>query len=124
MKHDLFSDAMSAINNAENVGKESCAVPKSNFIEKVLDVIKSCGYISGFSVADESIEVRLLGKINKIKSIKPRFSVKKGEFDRWEIHYLPARNMGILILSTSQGIMSQADAEKKGVGGKLVAYVY
>jgi small subunit ribosomal protein S8 len=126
MRHDLFSDTLNIINNAEGVGKSQCNVPVSKFIQNVLETIKKNGYISDFS-HDESkrnFVVFMAGKINKIKSIKPRFSVKKNEYDEWERKYLPGKNVGILIISTSQGIMSQKEAVEKNLGGKIVAYVY
>ena len=56
--------------------------------------------------------------------IKPRYAIKKDEFDKWEARYLPAEGFGVLIISTSEGVMSQYEAKKKGIGGRLIAYVY
>ena len=126
MRHDLISDALSIINNAEAVGKEICVVPASKFVEEVLKVIKNAGYIIDYSYNDKEnkFQINLGGRINKIKAVRPRFSVHKNEYDKWEVRYLPARNMGVLIISTSGGIMNQKEAAEKGVGGKLVAYIY
>lgn len=126
MKHDLLSDALSIINNAEHVGKDECLIPVSNFIKNVLEVIKESSYVEEiiYDSDKKKFAVKLAGKINKIKIIKPRFSVKKDEYDKWERRYLPSRSIGILVVSTSKGIMNQKQAVKQGLGGKLVAYAY
>lgn len=124
MRQDLLSDALSIINNAENVGKKECVVPQSKFVKSVLDVIAAGGYIGGVEKSKEGLLVSLLGKINKIRVVRPRFSVQKKEFDSWEIRYLPSKNTGLLIISTSKGTMNQKEAAEKGLGGKIVAYVY
>ena len=70
------------------------------------------------------IKLNLLGRINKCGVIKPRYSVKKDEFEKFESRYLLARGMGILILSTPIGIITHYEAKKKNIGGKLLAYCY
>ena len=124
MKHDLLSDTLSIINNAERVGKTQCIVPASKFVKTVLDVISVSGYIGSIEPEKNSFVVKLLGKINKIHVVRPRFSIQKNEFDSWEQRYLPSKDTGVLIISTPKGIMNQKEAAKKGTGGKIVAYVY
>jgi small subunit ribosomal protein S8 len=46
------------------------------------------------------------------------------ELEYWETQYLPGKNFGILILSTSKGVMTHEQARKEGVGGELLGYVY
>ena len=60
----------------------------------------------------------------KCGAIKPNFSVKKDGFEKFEKRYLPAKDFGVLIVSTSQGIMTHVEAKEKKLGGKLIAYVY
>lgn len=127
MRHDLLADVLSAIKNAERVGKNSCKVLKSKLVENVLLLMKKYGYIKDIEHDKEEkykLIVKLNGKINNTNIIKPRFSVKKDEFEKWERRYLPAYNIGILIITTSHGVMSHKDAKNKGIGGKLLAYVY
>lgn len=129
MLMDPLSDALSNIKNCESVGKKSCIVkPASKLIGKVLRVMQEHGYIGEFEFIDDGksgkFRVDLLGRINDCGVIKPRHSVKRDEFEKWERRKLPAEGFGILILSTSSGIMSHEDAKQKGIGGKLLAYVY
>ena len=69
-------------------------------------------------------QVKLMGNINKCGVIKPRYPIKREDLEKWESRYLPARDFGLLILTTTQGIISQDEAKKNGVGGKVLAYVY
>jgi len=68
--------------------------------------------------------VQLRGAINKCGVVKPRHSVRRQEFDKWEGRYLPAQDFGLLILTTNSGIMHHKDAKEHRIGGKLLAYVF
>jgi len=65
-----------------------------------------------------------LGRINDCGVIKPRFPVKKNEFEKWEKRYLPSPDVGLLVISTSKGVMTHREAKELGIGGVLLAYVY
>ncbi len=124
MRHDLLADVMSIIQNAEKIGRPICIVPRSNLIEAVLDAMKKEGYIEEFSVHDKSVEVMLLGRINRSRAIHPRFSVKVSDYEKYEKRYLPSRDIGMIIISTSKGVMSGKGAIAQNLGGKLLAFVY
>jgi small subunit ribosomal protein S8 len=68
--------------------------------------------------------VKLLGRINRCGVIKPRFAAKVADLEKWEKRFLPARNFGVLIMSTSRGVMAHSDARSQSIGGQLLAYVY
>jgi len=125
---DPIANALVIIKNAEYAGKSECTIhPASKPIGNILKVMKDEGYIDEFEFIDDKggkFTVKLRGKINKCGAVKPRYSVKKGEFEKWEKRYLPARDFGILILSTPEGIMSHKEAKNKGTGGVLLAYVF
>jgi small subunit ribosomal protein S8 len=127
--NDPLANALSTILNDAKVGRsESKIRPSSKIIKKVLEVMKDNSYIGAFEEIEDGkgglIKVNLLGNINKCGVIKPRYSIKKNEFESFEERYLLARDMGILILSTPQGIMMHNDAKKKNVRGRLLAYCY
>jgi len=89
------------------------------------------GYVGEFEYVDDGrwgkIVVQLLGRINKAGAIKPRWSVSYKELlamPQWLRRFLPSRDIGILILSTPQGVISHRDAIEKRIGGVLLAYVY
>lgn len=129
MSMDPLADTLSKIKNYELARKREVVLkPSSKLIGKVLSVMQEKDYIGDFEFIDDGrggkFRVKLIGNINDCGPIKPRFSVKHDEYENWEKRYLPAAGFGILAVSTSQGVMSHEDAEDKGLGGKLLAYVY
>ena len=129
MLNDPLANALSLIKNAESKGKGTCIIkPSSKLIGGVLNLLKVKGYISEFEyIEDEKagiFQVKLTGNINNCGVIKPRYPIKREDLEKWESRYLPARDFGILILTTTKGILSQDEAKKNGVGGKVLAYVY
>jgi len=124
MQHDVLADCFSAIKNAEMMGKNECFSPVSNLIKSVLEVMKGHGYIKSFEQAGKRFQIKLNHKINDCNVIKPRFSFKKDDFKKWEKRYLPATGFGILIVTTPKGVTTHEKAEKEGIGGKLLGYVY
>lgn len=126
---DPLADALSVIKNAESVGKPECIIhPASKIIGTTLKVMADRGYIGEFEFVDDGksgmFKVKLLGKINRCGVIKPRFAAKVADLEKWEKRFLPARNFGVLILSTSRGVMAHNDARSQSIGGQLLAYVY
>jgi small subunit ribosomal protein S8 len=128
MRHDLLADALSAIKNADRIGKKECFVKASKLIEKVLKVLQQHEYIGAYELIHDGksgiFKIELKGKIIDTNVIKPRFSVKVDEFEKWEKRFLPARDFGILILTTSKGVMDHKIAKNLHIGGKLLAYCY
>jgi small subunit ribosomal protein S8 len=124
MQHDTMADALSAMKNAEKVGKRKCSVPKSKILISVLEVFKKYNYIRGFDTTETRIRVELAGKINECKAIRPRFSIIRNEYEKFEKRYLPAKDIGILVISTSKGVMSQKEAHENKIGGRILAMVY
>jgi len=126
---DVLSNALTMIKNAEAVGKREVVLwPINKLTYNVLRVMQKYGYIGDIEYIDDGrggkLRVQLLGKINDVGAIKPRYPVKVGEIMEWARKYLPARQIGILIISTSQGVMSHLEALERRVGGVLIAYVY
>jgi small subunit ribosomal protein S8 len=68
--------------------------------------------------------VALSGQINDCGVIRPRYSVKMSDLERFEARYLPAQDFGVLILTTTKGVLTHTQAKNGGVGGKLLAFVY
>jgi len=125
----LLSNALIMIKNAERVGKRQVTIwPVNKLVYHVLRVMQRYGYVGEIEYVDDGrggkYIVQLLGRINEVGPIKPRFPVKYREIVEWEQKFLPARNIGILVLSTSQGVMSHIEAKERRIGGVLLAYVY
>ena len=129
MQQDPLNDAMSVIRNAERVGRGECVVkPSSKLIGRVLKVMEEAGYIRQFEFVDDGrsgmFRVNLAGQINDCGVIRPRYSVRTGELEKYEARYLPAQDFGVLILTTTKGVLTHTQAKQGGVGGKLLAFVY
>jgi len=128
MKHDPLSDTFNIIKNAEIAGKSNCIVPASNLGKNILKVMQDKKYVGSFEFIDDGkggkFKIELIGRINSCNSVKPRFSVKVNEFIKWEKRFLPAEGVGILLLSTSRGVMDQQGAKNLKEGGKLLGFVY
>ena len=127
--NDTLSNALSNILRDEKLGRsESTIKPSSKVIKKVLGIMKENRYVGNFEETKNAkgsiLKLNLLGNINKCGVIKPRYKVKKDQFEKFEERYLLARDMGILIVSTPVGIITHTEAKKKNTGGKLLAYCY
>jgi len=126
---DVVANGLTIIKNAEMRRMKSCVIwPASKLLGRVLRVMQMHGYIGEFEFIDDGrtgkFRVQLLGRINNCRAIKPRYPVKRHEFEYWEKRYLPSRDMGILVVSTPEGVMSHREAKKRGLGGRLIAFVY
>ncbi len=126
---DALSNGLTTILNNELRNKRECVIsPASKLLGKVLRVMQLNGYLGEFEFIDDGrsgkFKVQLLGRINKCGAIKPRFPVKADEIEDWEKKFLPSREVGLLIISTPKGLLSHKEAKEKGIGGRLLAFVY
>ena len=127
--NDHLANVLASIVNYERVGKKELEVKiASKMVKNVLSIMKDHRYIGEYSISKdnkgESLKINLLGNVNKCGVIKPRFSVKKDNYEKFEKRFLPARGFGFLIVSTPQGLMIHEDAKMKNIGGRLIAYIY
>jgi len=126
---DTLSNGLTAIMNNELRNKRDCVIsPASKLLGRVLRVLQLNGYIGEFEFIDDGragkFKIQLLGRVNKCGAIKPRYSISAEGFENWEKTFLPARDVGILVVSTPMGVLSHREAKGKNVGGRLLAYVY
>ena len=129
MQFDPLSDAFVRIYNAEQAGHYEVSLsPASKLLNNMLKIMQISGYVGEYErVANgrgDAFRVELIGAINRCGVIKPRHSVKRAEFDKWESRYLPAQDFGLLLMTTNQGVMHHYEAKKGAIGGRLLAYVF
>jgi len=128
MRHDTLADVMSTIKNADRIGKTDCLTPASKLVKEVLKVMQKHGFIGVFEYIDDGksgkFKVQLKSRVNDCNVIKPRYSVPVDDFEKWEKRYLPAKGFGMLLISTTKGIMTHEEAKEKHIGGKLLAYTF
>ncbi len=129
MLNDTLANTLSNILSATNSGKTQCSVaPASKLISSVLDIMQKQSYIGSYQIQQTlrggRILITLIGAVNKCGAIKPRFSVTKDGYEKFEKRYLPAKDFGALIVSTPKGIMTHIETRPKKLGESLLAYVY
>jgi small subunit ribosomal protein S8 len=124
---DWLSAIMNEMMNGKRAGKrEIIFIPSTKLIVEILNIMKKEGYIENYKIEEGKFK-KLIIKISKLNvcgSIKPRFFVEKDEFDKYIRRYLPSRHFGVIMVSTSKGIMTHKEAIEKGIGGSLLAYCY
>lgn len=126
---DPLTNALNTIMNNETRHKKECIIcPASNLVRRVLRIIQSRGYIGEIEFIDDGrtgkFRVQIFGRINKCRAVKPRYSIKVKDMEKWEKRFLPGRNLGLLIMSTPKGVMTHEAAMEQNLGGRILAYVF
>lgn len=127
--HDPISDMLTRIRNAQRAGKVSVSMPSSKVKKAIAQVLKEEGYIDSFAVSSDPVkpllEVQLkyyAGRpvIERIQRVsRPGLRIYKGSAD------IPSvmNGLGIAIVTTSKGVMTDRKARANGVGGELLCIV-
>lgn len=129
--NDPIGDMITRIRNAQAVGKKDVVSPHSTFRTKVLDVLVKEGYIRGYSVEEVRKDIRNIRIELKYSEGRPVIEKierrsKPGMRAYFQAKAMPrvANGLGINVLSTSRGVMSDIEAREKGVGGELLFSVF
>ena len=126
---DPIGDMLARIKNAQVRNHKKVSLPSSKFKAKIADVLKSEGYIIDYKINDEkkpSIEINLkYNSGNPVINTIERIS-KPGRRIFSSASSLPKINngLGIAIISTPQGVMTDVDARKKKLGGEIICKVF
>ncbi len=131
MMTDPIADMLTRIRNGNSVKHESVDVPASNIKKEIAQILLDEGFIKGYDVIEDGkqgiirIELKygkhgekVIGGIKRISKPGLRVYVKSDEIPR------VLGGLGIAILSTSKGIMTDKKARKEGVGGEVLCYVW
>lgn len=129
MNHDTLANGLSKLMNYEKIGRQTVTLyPSSVMLKNIVAILQKAGFVGEAASQDTTrgtvMTVPLLGAINSIGVIKPRFAVQRDAFEKFEKRFLPARGVGVIIISTPKGLMSLEDAKKENIGGRLIAYCY
>jgi small subunit ribosomal protein S8 len=127
---DPVGDMLTRIRNAQERGKNKVVVPPSRLRERVLEVLHKEGYIRGFTTVEKDgkseleVELKYFDGAPVIKEVH-RVS-KPGRRVYASVTTLPSvyNGLGIAILSTPKGVMSDADARAQNVGGEVLCTVF
>jgi small subunit ribosomal protein S8 len=129
---DPIADMLTRIRNANQMRHETVDVPASNVKKDILNVLVNEGFICGFEeTTDENnkpvLKVTLKYTASKERVIKELKRVSKPGLRVYaEVENLPRvlNGLGVAIISTSKGVMTDRDARKAKVGGEVLAYVW
>ena len=128
---DSIADMLTRIRNASSAKHDSVKIPASNMKKAIAQILVYEGYIKGFKVEDDGkqgmIEIALKYGQNKTAAItglrrvsKPGLRIYSGCEDMPKV----MKGLGIAIVSTSKGVMTDKDARKANVGGEVLAFVW
>ena len=126
MSHDIVADALNMIRNAHKAKKEIIKINRiSNLLIEVLKIMKQKGAIKKYKIdgKEKSVEINI-GDLMDCRAIKPRFSCDVSQIEKYRRRFLPARNLGTMILSTNKGLLTHEEAQEENIGGSLIAYFY
>ena len=127
---DPISDMLTRIRNAINVRKNIVNVPYSKIKENVAAILQKNGFISEIQVTGEGIDKQLIITINSdgananITEIKRLSRPGRRIYTKADDIPVIKRGRGIVVVSTSRGVMSGADAKQNKIGGELICEVY
>ncbi|HBF27760.1 MAG: 30S ribosomal protein S8 [Actinomycetota bacterium] len=128
---DPIADMLARLRNANSAYHEDVAMPHSKIKANIAEILKSEGYIAGYDVADAEVGKTLTLQLkygpSRERSIAGLRRVSKPGLRVYAKSTSLPRvlgGLGIAILSTSNGLLTDRQASKKGVGGEVLAYVW
>jgi len=128
---DTIADLLTRIRNASNAKHETVEIPSSNMKKAIVQILLDEGYIKNFTVTDDGkqgiIKVTLKygeGKASAINGLervsKPCLRIYRNAAEMPKV----MKGLGIAIVSTSKGIMTDREARKENVGGEVLAFIW
>ena len=128
---DVIADMLTRIRNANDAKHETVDVPASNMKKAIADILVAEGYIRSYQIIEDGrqgiIRITLKYGKGKTKTIQGLRRVSKPGlriYSNCEDMPKVLGGLGIAIVSTSQGIMSDKKARELGVGGEIIAFVW
>lgn len=123
-----LTDTCCALKNAERARKKEVSIsPASKVIQQILRIFQRHAYIGEFERYDDGrqgkFKIALLGRINECAGLM-RLNYKVNQFELLERKLLPAPGLGLIVLTTNEGIMTMKEAEEKHIGGHTLCYIY
>ena len=127
---DVIADMLTRIRNANNAKHETVDIPASNMKKAIADILVNEGYISSYTVVEDGkqgiirVTLKYIGKQKVLQGLrrvsKPGLRIYAGCEDMPKV----MNGLGIAIVSTSKGIMTDKKARKENVGGEVLAFVW
>ena len=126
MPNDPVADLLTRVRNAAGARHETVSVPASRMKAEVARILRDEGFIAGYETGERDLVLKMkyAGKLPAVSGLrrisKPglRVYARKSEMPR------VLGGLGVVIVSTSSGLMTGREAERKGLGGEVLAYVW
>jgi small subunit ribosomal protein S8 len=127
---DVIADMLTRIRNANNAKHETVDIPASNMKKAIADILLEEGYIKSYQVIEDGkqgilrVTLKYIGKQKVIQGLrrvsKPGLRIYAASQDLPKVK----NGLGVAIISTSKGIMTDKDARKQNIGGEVLAFVW
>ena len=128
---DPIADMLTRIRNANSAKHDTVSVPASNEKKAIAQILVDEGYIKGYKVIEDGkqgeIQITLKYGANKTRVLQGLRRVSKPGLRIYAgVENMPRvmRGLGVAIISTSKGIMTDKEARKNNVGGEVLAYIW
>ncbi|BDR52454.1 30S ribosomal protein S8 [Bombiscardovia nodaiensis] len=128
---DPIADMLTRLRNASAAKHESVEMPYSKFKAAIAQILKREGYIADFSAKEarvgQTLEIKLKYGPHGERSLEGIKRVSKPGLRRYtksDSLPMPLGGLGVAIISTSSGLMTQKECLDRGIGGEIVAYVW
>ncbi|ANE22939.1 MAG: 30S ribosomal protein S8 [Eggerthellaceae bacterium] len=129
--NDPIADMLTRVRNANSAGHDTVSMPSSKKLVEIARIMHEEGYIAGYEIEPASprdiLEITLKYGAKKNRTIrgikrisKPGLRIYAGKDELPRV----LGGLGTAIISTSQGVMADRDARKKGIGGEVIAYIW
>lgn len=128
--NDPIADMLTRIRNAIQAKRKVVLIPSSKMKQSIAEILKTYGYIKDYSITEDNkqnvlnISLKYINGVSAIKGLKkkstPGLHVYSGVNDIPRV----VNGMGMAILSTSKGLLTNKQAKKDNVGGELICYIW
>lgn len=127
---DVIADMLTRIRNASNAKHETVDIPASGMKKSIADILVKEGYVKGYQIVEDGkqgiirVTLKYNGKEKVIKGLrrvsKPGLRIYASCADMPRV----MNGLGVAIVSTSKGIMTDKEARKNNIGGEVLAFVW
>ncbi len=129
--NDPIADMLTRVRNANSAGHDTVSMPTSKKLVDIARIMKEEGYITDYMIEPntprDTLTITLKYGKKKARTIrgirrisKPGLRIYAGKDDLPRV----LGGLGTAVISTSQGVMADRDARKKGIGGEVIAYIW
>ena len=129
--NDPIADMLTRVRNANSAGHQTVSMPTSKKLVEIARIMREEGYIAGYDIEESeprnTLVITLKYRPKKARTIrgikrisKPGLRIYAGKDELPRV----LGGLGTAIISTSNGVMADRDARKKGIGGEVIAYIW